>query len=204
MRHFLAATLFGATLLVPAAAGAFEGDPAKGQGLATSVCAACHGPDGNSPLPVNPSLAGQIPEYLYKQLRDFKSGARKNAVMSGMVATLSDEDMRNVAAYFAAQKAQPGVARDATLANAGQTVYRAGNASAGLPACSGCHSPNGVGIPAQFPRLKGQHLDYTLAQLKAFRAGERDNDPSGMMRTIAARMSDQEIAAVAEFISGLN
>ena len=204
MRHFLAATLFGATLLVPAAAGAFEGDPAKGQGLATSVCAACHGPDGNSPLPVNPSLAGQIPEYLYKQLRDFKSGARKNAVMSGMVATLSDEDMRNVAAYFAAQKAQPGVARDATLANAGQTVYRAGNASAGLPACSGCHSPNGVGIPAQFPRLKGQHLDYTLAQLKAFRAGERDNDPSGMMRTIAARMSDQEMAAVAEFISGLN
>ena len=204
MRHFLAATLFGATLLVPAAAGAFEGDPAKGQGLATSMCAACHGPDGNSPLPVNPSLAGQVPEYLYKQLRDFKSGTRKNAVMSGMVATLSDEDMRNIAAYFAAQKAQPGLARDATLANAGQTVYRAGNTAAGLPACSGCHSPNGVGIPAQFPRLKGQHLDYTLAQLKAFRAGERNNDPSGMMRTIAARMSDQEMAAVAEFISGLN
>jgi cytochrome c553 len=204
MRHFLAAKLLGATLLVPAAAGAFGGDPAKGQGLATSVCAACHGPDGNSPLPVNPSLAGQIPEYLYKQLRDFKSGARKNAVMSGMVAALSDEDMRNVAAYFAAQKARAGVARDAALANAGQIVYRKGDAGAGLPACSGCHSPNGVGIPAQFPRLKGQHLDYTLAQLKAFRAGERDNDPSGMMRTVAARMSDQEMAAVAEFISGLN
>jgi cytochrome c553 len=204
MRHFLAATLLGATLLVPAAAGAFEGDPTKGQGMATSVCAACHGPDGNSPLPVNPSLAGQIPEYLYKQLRDFKSGARKNAVMAGMVATLSDDDMRNVAAYFAAQKPRPGVARDALQANTGQTVYRAGNAGAGLPACSACHSPNGVGIPAQFPRLKGQHLDYTLAQLKAFRTGERDNDPSGMMRTIAARMSDQEMAAVAEFISGLN
>ncbi len=204
MRHVLATKLLGALLLAPVAAAAFEGDPAKGQTLATGVCAACHGPDGNSPLPVNPSLAGQIPEYLYKQLRDFKSGARKNAVMTGMVATLSEDDMRNVAAYFAGQKPRPGVARDAALANAGQNVYRTGNAGAGLPACSGCHSPNGVGIPAQFPRLKGQHLDYTLAQLKAFRAGERDNDPSAMMRTIAARMSDQEMAAVAEFISGLN
>ena len=124
MRHVLATKLLGALLLAPVAAAAFEGDPAKGQTLATGVCAACHGPDGNSPLPVNPSLAGQIPDYLYKQLRDFKSGARKNAVMTGMVATLSEEDMRNVAAYFAGQKPRPGVARDAALANAGQNVYR--------------------------------------------------------------------------------
>ncbi len=193
----------GGLLLIPAAAGALEGDPAKAQAL-SGVCAACHGADGNSVIPVNPSLAGQIPGYLYKQLRDFKSGARKNAIMAGIVAGLSDEDMHNLAAYFAAQKPRPGVARDATAANPGQKVYRGGNAGSGLPACAGCHSPNGVGIPVVFPRLKGQQLDYTLAQLKAFRTGERDNDPSSMMRTIAARMSDQEMATVAEYIAGLN
>jgi cytochrome c553 len=162
MTHFVAAGLLGSLLLISAAAGAVQGDPAKAQ---AGVCAACHGADGNSPMPINPSLAGQLPEYLYKQLRDFKSGARKNAIMAGMVATLSDEDMRNLAAYFAAQKPQAGVAHNAAVANAGQKVYRAGNASSGLPGCAGCHSPNGVGIPVQFPRLKGQHLDYTLAQL---------------------------------------
>jgi cytochrome c553 len=203
MRHFVAAGLFGGLLLIPTAAGAVEGDPAKAQAL-IGVCAACHGADGNSVIPVNPSLAGQLPSYLYKQLRDFKSGARKNAIMAGIVAGLSDEDMRNLAVFFAAQKSQPGVAHDAAVANAGQKVYRGGNAGTGLPACAGCHSPNGVGIPVEFPRLKGQHLDYTLAQLKAFRTGERDNDPSSMMRTIAARMSDQEMATVAEYIAGLN
>jgi cytochrome c553 len=204
MRYLVVAGLCGGVLLNPGAAGAVEPDAAKAQTLASGVCAACHGADGNSPLPVNPSLAGQLADYLYKQLRDFKSGARKNPVMAGMVAGLSDADMRNLAAYFAEQKPQPGVARDAVAANAGQTLYRSGNAATGLPACAGCHSPNGVGVPAQFPRLKGQHLDYTLTQLKAFRTGERDNDPSSMMRTVAARMSDQEMAAVAEFIAGLN
>jgi cytochrome c553 len=204
MGHSGAAMLLGGLLLVPAAAGAFDGDPAKAQTLATSVCAACHGADGNSLLPANPSLAGQFPEYLYKQLRDYKSGARKNPIMAGMVATLSEEDMRNLAAFFAAQKPRPGVANNAALATAGQKVFRTGNAGTGVAACAGCHSPNGAGIPLQFPRLKGQHPDYTLAQLRAFRAGERDNDLSSMMRMIAARMSDQEMQAVAEFIAGLN
>jgi cytochrome c553 len=204
MRHFFAARLLGGLLLIPAAAGAFEGDPAKAQALATGVCAACHGADGNNLIPANPSLAGQLPEYLYKQLRDYKSGARKNAIMAGMAAGLSEEDMRNLAAYFAAQTPRPGVAHDAVLATTGQKVYRGGNTGTGVAACAGCHSPNGVGIPVQFPRLKGQHPDYTLTQLRAFRAGERDNDPSSTMRTIAGRMSDQEMQAVAEYIAGLN
>jgi cytochrome c553 len=121
-----------------------------------------------------------------------------------MAAGLSDEDMRNLAAYFAAQKPRPGAARDAALVTAGQKLYRGGNADTGVAACAGCHSPNGAGIPVQFPRLKGQHQDYTLAQLKAFRAGERDNDSASMMRSIAGRMSDREMQAVAEYIAGLN
>lgn len=204
MGHSGAAMLLGGLGLVAAAAQAFDGDPAKAQALATSVCAACHGADGNSLIPANPSLAGQFPEYLYKQLRDYKAGARNNPIMAGMVATLSEEDMRNLAAFFAAQQPRPGVANSAALATAGQKVYRTGNADTGVAACAGCHSPNGAGIPIQFPRLKGQHPDYTFGQLRAFRAGERGNDASSMMRTIAARMSDQEMQAVAEFIAGLN
>jgi cytochrome c553 len=204
MRYFVAAELLGGLLLTPALAVAFDGDAAKAQPVATGVCAACHGVDGNSLVPVNPSLAGQHPEYLYKQLREYKSGARKNPIMAGMAAGLSDEDMRNLAAYFAAQKPRPGVARDAALVTAGQKLYRGGNADTGVAACAGCHSPNGAGIPVQFPRLKGQHQDYTLAQLKAFRAGERENDGASMMRSIAGRMSDREMQAVAEYIAGLN
>lgn len=204
MRDFLAAGLLGGLLLTPAMAVAFDADPAKAQPVASTVCAVCHGVDGNSPVPVNPSLAGQHPEYIYKQLRDYKSGARKNEFMTGMAAGLSDQDMRNLAAYFAAQKPRPGVAHDAALVTAGQKLYRGGSAGAGVAACAGCHSPDGVGIAAQFPRLKGQHQDYTLKQLKAFRAGERDNDTASMMRTIAGRMSDQEMQAVAEYIAALN
>jgi cytochrome c553 len=204
MRHFVAAGLVAGLLLAPALAIAFDGDAASARPLATGVCAACHGADGNSLIPVNPSLAGQHPEYLYKQLRDYKSGARKNVIMAGMVAGLSDEDMRNLAAYFTAQKPRVGVARDAELVTAGQKLYRGGNAGNGVAACAGCHSPSGAGIPAQYPRLKGQHQDYTLAQLKAFRAGERDNDGASMMRSIAGRMSDREMQAVAEYIAGLN
>ena len=196
MRYFVAAGLLGGSLLlIPAIAVALDGDPAKAQAIATGVCAACHGPDGNSLIPTNPSLAGQHPEYLYKQLRDYKSGARK-AVITTMASGLSDEDMRNLVAYFAAQKPRPGAAYDAALATFGQRVYRAGNAGTGVVACAGCHSPDGVGIPVLFPRLKAQHRDYTLAQLKAFSAGERGNDPSSMMRTIAGRMSNQEMQAV--------
>src|SRR5690349_8871364 len=195
-----AATAFAASPATPAKPAA---DPAKAQPIASSVCAACHGPDGNSPIPTNPNLAGQHPEYLYKQLADYKAGRRKNPIMSGMVANLSDGDMRNLAAYFSQQKAKAGAAKDRDLAVAGQRVYRGGDSTTGVPACSSCHAPDGVGIPIQFPRLSGQHGEYTLAQLQLFRSGERANDPNSVMRTIAQRMSDKAMAAVAEYISGL-
>lgn len=195
-------TLF---LILPLAASAASlGDAAKGQAIATHVCAACHGGDGNSPLAPNPNLAGQHPEYLYKQMRNFKSGERKNLVMAGMVAALSDEDMRNLAAYFSSQQPRQGAAKDKDLVAQGQKLYRGGVADKGIPACAGCHSPNGAGIPAQFPRLSSQQDEYTSNQLKAFRAGERGNDENQMMRSIASRLSDQEIAALADYISGLH
>lgn len=178
-------------------------DAARGQTIAAGVCAVCHGADGNSPIPANPNLAAQHPEYLIKQLRNYKSGERQNPIMAGIAATLSEQDMRDVAAHYAAQGARPGLARDAKLAGTGRALYRGGNSTSGVAACSGCHSPNGAGIPVQYPRLKGQHGEYTTAQLKAFRSGERANDPGSMMRGVAARMSDAEIAAVAEYISGL-
>lgn len=189
--------------LSSSAAAADKGDAAKAEPIVNSVCAACHGADGNSPIPANPSLAGQHSSYIYKQLTDYKAGRRKNPVMSGMVSSLSDADMRNLAAYFAAQKPRPGTAQDRTLAAAGQKLYRGGISDSGVPACSGCHSPNGAGIPAQFPRLAGQHRDYTSAQLQSFRSGERDNDLNAMMRTIASRLSDKEITALSDYISGL-
>ena len=184
------------------AAGA-PGDATKAQSIVGSLCAACHGADGNSPIPANPSLAGQHSGYIYKQLTDYKAGRRKNPVMNGIVANLSDDDMRNLAAYFAAQKPKPGAAKDRALLLAGQRLYRGGQSDTGVPACSGCHSPDGAGVPAQYPRVAGQHLDYTLAQLQSFRSGERDNDPNAMMRTIAGRLTDKDMAAVANYISGL-
>jgi len=205
MRFRLAAAIIVAVLFSPSTYA--QGDPAKAQQIVTQVCSACHGADGNSTVP-NPNLAGQHPEYLLKQLMNFKSqdgkpAERSNAVMSGMAAPLSDEDMRNLAAYFANQKPKPGAARDPELARLGQSIYRGGIMAKGIAACASCHSPNGAGIPAQFPRLAGQHADYTAAQLKAFRAGERANDPNNMMRTVAARLSDKEVSAVAEYIAGL-
>ncbi|HQR52121.1 MAG TPA: c-type cytochrome [Burkholderiales bacterium] len=178
-------------------------DPAKAQQIVTTVCAACHGADGNSAIPANPNLAQQIPEYTTKQLANFKSGDRVNAVMAGMVAALTPEDMTNLGAYFSQQAAKPGTATSKEQALLGQSLYRGGNAATGVPACSGCHSPNGVGIPRQYPRLAGQHAEYIAAQLKAFRTDERANDPNKMMRMIAAKMSDREIEAVSQFIQGL-
>ena len=178
-------------------------DLAKGQ-AAAMVCAACHGGDGNSAIAINPSLAGQHSQYITKQLMNFKSGERNNAVMKGMVATLAtDDDMKNVAAYFAAQKPRPGVARDQALVDAGRKIYRGGDGATGVPACMACHSPSGAGIPAQYPRLAGQMKEYTLSQLKAFRAGERANDSAAMMRTIASKLSDKQMDALAEYVSGL-
>lgn len=185
-----------------------KGDAAKGQEIVGKVCAACHGADGNSPLPVNPSLAGQHPEYLYRQLGNFKPqggkpAERGNAIMAGQVATLSDDDMKNVSVFYAAQTPRPRAARDPELVKQGQLIYRGGIAAKGLAACASCHSPNGVGLPAQFPRVAGQHAEYTAAQLKAFRSGERKNDPNSMMRTVAGKLSDRDIAAVSEYIAGL-
>ena len=190
------------------AQGGIKGDPGKAQQIVNQVCVACHAADGNSPTPVNPSLAGQHPEYIYKQLMNFKPqggkpAERNNGVMAGMVASLSTEDMQNLAAYFATQKAKPRAARDAALARQGESIYRGGIVAKGVPACAGCHAPNGAGMPAQFPRLAGQHAEYTALQLKAFRDGQRANDPAQMMRGVAAKMSDQEITAVSEYIAGL-
>ena len=205
MKHLATAAFAAALAASPAAAqdAARAGDASKGQTIAAGVCAACHGADGNSPIPTNPNLAGQHAEYLVKQLQNYKSGERKNPMMTGIAATLSDSDVRDVAAYYAGQGPRPGLARDAKLASAGRALYRGGNGASGVAACSGCHSPNGAGIPVQYPRLKGQHGEYTAAQLKAFRSGERANDTASMMRGVTARMSDAEIAAVAEYISGL-
>lgn len=191
----------------PAAGGMAGGDPAKGQQIAAQVCAACHNADGNSTVAANPKLAGQHADYLYKQLKNFKAeggkaAERNNAVMAGMVAALSDADMRNVAAYYAAQKLQPEQARAPAFETA-RRLYRGGDAARGLPACAGCHGPAGAGIPAQYPRIGGQFADYTEAQLKAFRSGERANDPNRMMRAVAAKLSDSEIRALADYVAGL-
>ena len=189
---------------IAAAAESKAPDLAAGQKIASQVCAACHGADGRSPLPANPNLAGQHPEYLAKQLADFKANKeRKSPIMSPMAQPLSEEDMRAVAAHYASQKPKASAAANKDLINLGQKIYRGGNAATGVPACAGCHSPNGAGIPSQYPRLSGQYAEYTATQLRAFRSLERTNDPNQMMRGIAARMTDHEIAAVAEYIAGL-
>jgi cytochrome c553 len=187
----------------PAAAPASKGDPKAAESIVNQVCAACHAVDGNSAAAANPKLAGLNAEYLYKQLNDFKSGARKNAVMSGMVAALTPQDMKNLAAYFSAQQPKPGTSKDQTLALLGQKVFRGGVLGAGVPACASCHGPQGKGIPSQFPRLAGQHSDYIYAQLNAFRVEARANDGAKMMRNIAAKMTDADMKAVASYIQGL-
>lgn len=200
--------VFGAYAPALFAQSVIKGDAAKGQEIVGKVCAACHGPDGNSPLAVNPSLAGQHSEYTYRQLNSFKSQGgkppeRNNPVMTAMAAPLSDDDMKNVATFYSGQTPRPRAARDPELVKQGQLIYRGGIAAKGLAACASCHSPNGAGLPAQFPRVAGQHAEYTAAQLKAFRAGERKNDPNSMMRTVAGKLSDRDIIAVAEYIAGL-
>jgi len=186
-----------------------RGDASKGQPIVSRVCAACHGPDGNSPTSANPKLAGQIPEYIQKQLTNFKpaSGAkpeRENPIMAGMAAPLSADDMRNVAAFFAQQAPRPGAAKSKDSAERGQKIWRAGDATRGLPACAACHGAIGAGVPAQFPRLAGQYAEYTENQLKAFRSGTRANDANRTMRTIAANLTDADIAAVADYAAGLH
>ena len=203
--RLLAAAVVVASLAAPAfgeqTPAAAKPDLARGQEISTQICAACHTADGSRGLPANPILQGQIPEYLVKQLHEFKSGKRDNAIMKGMASTLSDADIRNVAAFYASKQAKPGFAKNKELVLLGERIYRGGIADRQVPACAGCHTPDGAGIPSQYPRLSGQHGDYSEAQLVAFRGGVRNN--SVEMTGVAAKMNDREIKAVADYIAGL-
>ena len=179
------------------------GNAAAGKTKA-AVCAACHGADGNSVNPQFPKLAGQNANYLVEQLQDFKSGKRRNAIMSGMAASLSVQDMQDIAAWFSSQTVQPGEANP-SLVTIGQQVYRGGDRESGVPACLACHGPDGVGNPPmKIPQLAGQHAAYVVAQLQAYASGQRTTDPHKMMETIASRLSDAQMQAVASYIEGLH
>ena len=186
----------------PAAAKPVVADVAKGQVTSTTVCVACHTNDGSRGSPANPILQGQHPEYLAKQLAEYKSGQRAHPVMSGIASTLSVADMKNVAAFYAGKQPKPGFARHKESVALGEKIYRGGIGDRSIPACAGCHSPSGAGIPAQYPRLSGQHADYTEAQLVAFRGGARNNNIA--MTGVAAKLNDREIKAVSDYIAGLN
>lgn len=184
-------------------------DPAKGEALYTNgdagrgipACVSCHGAAGNSTIVQNPRLAGQHTAYIAKQLSNFRTPERNNPIMSPLAKSLTDEEINNLAAYLAAQAPKPGAAKSAETLALGKQIYRGGIAEKNVPACAACHSPNGAGIPAQYPRLAGQHQDYTVAELTNFRSGTRKNSPP--MITIAERLSDKEIKAVADYIAGL-
>ncbi|AJY66888.1 c-type cytochrome [Burkholderia glumae] len=192
------------------AADAAKPDLERGRTIATQVCASCHGADGNSATGAFPKLAGQHPEYLVKQLHDFKTQpgaqgpARNSAVMAGFASALSDADARDVAAYYAAQTPKPGVARNAATVALGRQIYRGGIADKGVPACASCHGPTGQGVPVQYPRLSGQWADYTAAQLAAFQQGAGARNNNEPMHQIASRLSDSEVKAVADYIAGLH
>ncbi len=198
MAAALAAPAFPAFSAGPAAA---KPDLAKGEAKYTAVCVACHAADGNSSIAANPKLAQQHPEYLVKQLQEFKSGKRANPVMQGFASMLSDDDMKNIAWWVASKPGKTGFAKDKELVALGERIYRGGIADRNIAACASCHSPNGAGIPAQYPRLSGQHADYTAAQLVQFRDGVRKN--SVQMADVAAKLNDREIKAVSDYIAGL-
>lgn len=180
-----------------------QGDAAAGETKA-ALCGSCHGADGNSPIAMNPKLAGQSAKYIVKQLQDFKLGEREGATMAAMVLSLSDQDMEDIAAWYASQQVTLQGA-DPEKVELGQKLYRAGNAKINVAACSACHSPTGQGnAPAGFPSLSGQHAEYTLQQLKDFRSGARQNDSGAMMRTVVERLTDKELEALASYVSGLN
>ncbi len=200
MSGLLAAALAAPAMAAEGAAPA-KADLAKGQATATAVCGACHTSDGSRGSPANPILQGQHPEYLVKQLTEFKSGKRDNAIMKGFASALSEEDMKNVAAFYAGKAAKPGFAKNKATVALGEKIYRGGIADRKVPACSGCHGPSGAGIPSQYPRLAGQHADYTEAQLLAFRGGVRKNN--AQMTGVAAGMTEADIKAVSDYIAGL-
>jgi cytochrome c553 len=198
---FIAACSFSA-VANEAAPAKYKPDLAKGEASFGAVCAACHGPDGNSAAPIYPKLSQQHPEYLVKQLTEFKAGKRANPIMLGFASTLSEEDMKNIAYWVSAKPSKPGFAKEKDLVTLGERIYRGGIADRQVPACAGCHSPNGAGIPAQYPRLAGQNADYAVAQLTAFRDGVRTN--SLQMTGVAAKLNDREIKAVSDYIAGLH
>jgi cytochrome c553 len=189
------------------ATSAFSGDFPKAQKIVSTVCAACHGADGNSAAPENPSLAGQVPEYIERQLKNFKAGVRINPVMQGMAANLSEDEIKELAGFFSEQKIKPRISKNPPAVELGQLIYRGGVAKSGVPACMACHSPSGAGIPAQYPRLAGQSAVYVAAQLKAFRSearGMHKSDTLGKtMVEVASKLTDKEVAAVAEYVSAL-
>ena len=197
----LATTLFAAAASAADAPAAPKVDLAKGAASYAGVCVACHAADGNSTVPLQPSLAAQHPEYTYKQLVEFKSGVRKDPIMQGFAAMLTEDDARNIAGWLATQKAKPGFAKEPALVMQGERIFRGGIPDRRIPACAGCHSPNGAGIPSQYPRLSGQHTDYTVKQMVAFRDGTRANN--AVMQGVAAKMNDREIKAVSDYIAGL-
>lgn len=202
MKKVLTFVLTGLAISVAASAWA-EGGNAEAGKTKSATCAACHGADGNSVNPEWPKLAGQHPSYIAKQLANFKEDARVNPSMSPMAKPLSEQDMADLAAYFSSQAAKPGEA-DQTKVALGEQMYKGGNNATGVAACAACHGPTGTGNPASnFPSLSGQHATYIKNQLNAFRKGERANDAGKMMRNVAAKMTDAEIEAVAEYIAGL-
>jgi cytochrome c553 len=198
---FASVLMVGSVVANEAAPKAAKPDLAKGEAIVAGVCAACHAADGNSMIPANPKLAQQHPEYILKQLQEFKSGKRANPVMMGFAAQLSPEDMRNVAYFVASKTASPGFAKEKETVALGEKIYRGGIADRQIAACAGCHGPNGSGMPAQYPRLSGQHADYTVSQLTQFRDGIRKNNLQ--MTQVAAKLNDREIKAVADYIAGL-
>jgi cytochrome c553 len=197
----LFASVTATALASEAAPASMKPDLAKGQAKSTEVCGACHTADGSRGSPANPILQGQHPDYIVKQLAEFKADKRQNPIMKGFASTLSDQDMKNVAAFYGSTRAKPGFAKNKDLVPLGEKIYRGGLADRSIAACAGCHGPNGSGIPAQYPRLAGQHADYTELQLNNFRSGARKNSPQ--MTGITLEMTDKEIKAVADYIAGL-
>ena len=202
MRHFSVIVITLALTLSSKAWAEPQGNPKAGKSKA-AACAACHGVDGNSPTAAFPKLAGQVAEYTVKQLEDFKSGARKNAIMSSQVIALSKQDMWDIASYYSEQKIKINGVSKADLAKQGELLFRGGNVKNDIAACMACHGPSGHGIPPHYPRVSGQHAEYSKAQLIAFKNNERKND-NHVMQGIAFRMSLDEIRAVAEYMAGLN
>jgi len=204
-KHFailMSLMLISTTLSAEDTSVAHTPDLDNGKTIAAGTCSACHGADGNSMIPMYPSLAEQHAAYLTKQLSEFKSGVRANAVMGPMATMLSDTDMADVSAFYASQKATLKKTNAGDI-NAGKLLYYVGDGERGIPACAGCHSNNGKGIVGKYPSIAGQSGDYVISQLKLFKTGQRENDANKMMRTVAKRLSEDDMKALADFTSNL-